>query len=157
MVLNRTSLVGVFTPEFVAMAKPSPQSGMVAKGEIFDPNISGATWTPGVGTTVTKTHSAWKYGHLIWLGVDPDIQGHGIASKLFHRFRDIMVEEGVRMLVVDSEADNLPALYFFRKMGFGSPQEHIYLALNLDPQLRQFREKKVNERSTSRYKVEDDE
>ena len=55
MVLNRTSLVGVFTPEFVAMAKPSPESGMVAKGEIFDPNISGATWTPGVGTTVTKT------------------------------------------------------------------------------------------------------
>jgi ribosomal protein S18 acetylase RimI-like enzyme len=109
-----------------------------------------------LGTTVTKTHSAWKYGHLIWLGVDPDIQGHGIASKLFHRFQDIMVEDGVRMLVVDSEADNLPALYFFRKMGFGSPQEHIYLALNLDPQLRQLREKKVNGRAASRYRVEDD-
>ncbi len=109
-----------------------------------------------LGTTVSKTHSAWKYGHLIWLGVDPDIQGHGIASKLFHRFQDIMVEDGVRMLVVDSEADNLPALYFFRKMGFGSPQEHIYLALNLDPQLRQLREKKMNGRSSSRYRVEDD-
>ncbi|MGR9087269.1 MAG: outer membrane beta-barrel protein, partial [Gammaproteobacteria bacterium] len=25
---------------------------------------------------------------------------------------------------VDTEADNLPALQFFRKMGFGNPQEH---------------------------------
>jgi len=43
------------------------------------------------------------------------------------------------------------------KMGFGSPQQHIYLALNLDLQLRQLREKKVDGRTTSRYKVEDDE
>jgi hypothetical protein len=41
-------------------------------------------------------------------------------------------------------------------MGFGSPQEHIYLALNLDPQLRQLREKKVNGRSLSRDKEEDE-
>ena len=109
-----------------------------------------------LGTTVTKSHSAWKYGHLVWLGIDPEVQGQGIASKLFHRFRDIMVEDGVRMMLVDSEADNLPALYFFRRMGFGSPQEHIYLALNLDPQLRQHRGKKVNGRSGSRYRVEDD-
>jgi hypothetical protein len=67
-----------------------------------------------------------------------------------------MVEDGVRMMIVDSEADNLPALFFFRKMGFGSPQEHIYLALNLDPQLRQLREKKVNGRSGSRDRGDDD-
>jgi ribosomal protein S18 acetylase RimI-like enzyme len=110
-----------------------------------------------LGTTVTKSHSAWKYGHLVWLGIDPDVQGHGVATKLFTRFRDIMVEDGVRMLIVDSEADNLPALYFFRKMGFGSPQEHIYLSLNLDLQLRQLREKKINGRSISRDRVDDDE
>ncbi len=109
-----------------------------------------------LGTTVTKSHSAWKYGHLVWLGIDPEVQGHGVASKLFHRFRELMVEDGVRMMLVDSEADNLPALYFFRKMGFGSPQEHIYLALNLDPHLRQYREKKSNGRSTSRYRTDDD-
>lgn len=85
-----------------------------------------------LGTTVTKSHSAWKYGYLVWLGVDPEFQTSGVASKLFHRFRDLMLEDGVRMLLVDSEADNLAALHFFRKMGFGNPQEHIYLALNLD-------------------------
>lgn len=110
-----------------------------------------------LGTTVTKSHSAWKYGYLVWMGTDPEYHGQGIASKLFHRFKDIMLENGVRMLLVDSEADNLPALHFFRKMGFGSPQEHIYLALNLDPQLRQYREKKVNGRSLSRYKLDQDE
>jgi hypothetical protein len=68
-----------------------------------------------------------------------------------------MLENGVRMLLVDSEADNLPALHFFRKMGFGSPQEHIYLSLNLDPHLKQLREKKANGRALSRYKVPEDE
>ncbi|MEM5785695.1 MAG: GNAT family N-acetyltransferase, partial [Syntrophobacteraceae bacterium] len=86
-----------------------------------------------LGTTVTKSHSAWKYGYLVWLGVDPEFHEAGVASRLFQRFRDLMLDDGVRMLLVDSEADNLPALHFFRKMGFGNPQEHIYLSLNLDP------------------------
>ena len=110
-----------------------------------------------LGTTVTKSHSAWKYGHLVWLGINPEVQGHGVATRLFHRFRDIMIEEGVRMMLVDSEADNLPALFFFRKMGFGSPQEHIYLSLNLDPQLRQMREKKGNGRVSARSRTDADE
>jgi len=109
-----------------------------------------------LGTTVTKSHSAWKYGYLVWLGIDPDFHAQGIASRLFTRFRDLMLEDGVRMLLVDTEADNLPALHFFRKMGFGHPQEHIYLALNLDPQLRQYRGKRLNGRAGSRYRVNGD-
>ncbi|MBR9981902.1 MAG: GNAT family N-acetyltransferase [Desulfatitalea sp.] len=84
-----------------------------------------------LGTIITKTHSAWKYGHLIWLGVEPEYMRKGVAEKLFRHFRDVTSEEGVRMLIVDTEADNLAALRFFRKMGFSSPQEHIYLSLNL--------------------------
>jgi ribosomal protein S18 acetylase RimI-like enzyme len=64
-----------------------------------------------------------------------------VAVKLFNQFRDLMLEDGVRMLLVDTEADNLPALHFFRRMGFGSPEEHIYLTLNLASQQRQIREK----------------
>ena len=85
-----------------------------------------------LGTTVEKSHSAWKYGLLIWLGVTPEWQKSGVGLKLYNQFLDLMVEEGVRMLIVDTEADNLPALRFFRKLGFGKPQEHIYLSLNLD-------------------------
>lgn len=102
-----------------------------------------------LGTTVTKSHSAWKYGYLVWLGTDPDFRGQGIASKLFNRFRDLMAAEDVRILMIDTEADNLPALQFFRKMGFGNPQEHIYLTLNLDPHLRQLREKKCSARKVN--------
>jgi len=84
-----------------------------------------------LGTTITKSHSAWKYGHLIWLGVDPSCQRIGIAERIFERFKDIMLKDGVRMLLVDTEAENLPALHFFRKMGFGNPEQHIYLIMNL--------------------------
>lgn len=109
-----------------------------------------------LGTTVTKSHSAWKYGYLVWLGTDPGYRVQGIASKLFNRFRDLMLKEEVRILMIDTEADNLPAIRFFRKMGFGNPQEHIYLTLNLDPQLRQRREQKLGLRAASHYKIDED-
>jgi len=99
-----------------------------------------------LGTTIEKTQSAWKYGQLVWLGTEPGLQRKGIALKLFKHFRDLMLEDGVRMLLTDTEADNLPALHFFRKMGFGHPQQHIYLTLNLSEQLKQLKGKKGNER-----------
>ena len=84
-----------------------------------------------LGTTITKSRSAWKYGHLVWLGVSPGHQRAGIAEKLFHRFRAKMIEEGVRMMIVDSQAENVVGLRFFAKMGFSHPIEHIYLSMNL--------------------------
>ena len=71
-----------------------------------------------LGTTVTKSRSAWKYGYLVWLGVDPVFHEMGVGAKLFKRFRDLMVADGARMLLVDSQADNEVALHFFSKMGF---------------------------------------
>jgi ribosomal protein S18 acetylase RimI-like enzyme len=97
-----------------------------------------------LSTVITKTKSAWEYGHLIWMGVASEAGRKGVAEKMFKHFREIMAEAGVRMLIVDTEADNLPALHFFRKMGFSSPQEHIYLSLNLS-----VAEKKGNGRSKS--------
>ncbi|MFC1896471.1 GNAT family N-acetyltransferase [Thermodesulfobacteriota bacterium] len=92
-----------------------------------------------LGTTITKSHSAWKYGHLVWLGMEPSLQRQGIAEKLFHRFKDLMLKANVRMLLVDTPAENLPALHFFRKHGFGNPQQHIYLTMNLASQLSLFK------------------
>ncbi|HPZ07703.1 MAG TPA: GNAT family N-acetyltransferase [Candidatus Eremiobacteraeota bacterium] len=96
-----------------------------------------------LGTTISKSHSAWKYGHLVWLGIDPDWQGQGIAKKLFDHFLDLMIEDGVRILLVDTESDNKKAINFFYKMGFKNPQDHVYLTLNLDNQRRQYREKEI--------------
>ncbi len=84
-----------------------------------------------LGTTIIKEHSAWKYGYLIWLGVEPSYQSRGVADKLFNRFKDLMLKEGVRMLMVDTPAENKRGLRFFEKMGFGPPRPHVYLTLNL--------------------------
>jgi len=97
-----------------------------------------------LGTTVTKRRSAWKYGHLVWLGTDPKFQGCGIATKLFHDLRDLMLESGVRIIMADTEADNEPALKFFEKLGFGNPEEQVYLALNLESKRRKLKEKRGN-------------
>lgn len=109
-----------------------------------------------LGTTISKSQSAWKYGHLIWLGIDPAYQKRGVAERLFRHFRDLMLESGVRMLLIDTEADNLPALHFFRKMGFGNPQQHIYMTLNLSDQQRHYREKKANGRIQPRLSKQSD-
>ena len=84
-----------------------------------------------LGTTIIKEHSAWKYGYLIWMGVSPEYQKTGIADKLFNRFKDLMLKSGVRMMIVDTPEENKRALKFFKKMGFGPPQPHVYLTLNL--------------------------
>ncbi len=83
-----------------------------------------------LGNVVVKKKSAWKYGYLVWLVVAPEFQRMGVAGKLFNKFTDKMMEDGVRIFLVDTEADNLPALHFFRSKGFGSPQQHIYMTYN---------------------------
>lgn len=85
-----------------------------------------------MGTIIIKRHSSWRYGYLIWLGVSPSYQSKGVATRLFQHFRNLMIKNGVRMLLVDTEADNDSALRFFGKMGFEKPKKHVYLSLNLD-------------------------
>lgn len=84
-----------------------------------------------IGTTIEKARSAWSYGHLVWLGVDPDHSRSGVGSLLFDRFKRLMKKQGVRMLMVDTQADNEPAIQFFRKKGFVNPTEHVYLTMQL--------------------------
>jgi len=94
--------------------------------------VDGRTVGFALGTTVTKPRSAWKYGHLIWLGVNPEYQRLGVATRLFKQFLDKMDQDRVRILLVDTEADNKGALHFFRSMGFRNPEDHLYLSLNLE-------------------------
>jgi ribosomal protein S18 acetylase RimI-like enzyme len=126
--------------EVVSLFQTDPEFCLVAE---TDDTIIGFA----LGSTISKSGSAWKYGHLYWLGVELGYQRQGIAKKLFKSFMDLMVENGVRLLQVDTEADNLPALHFFREMGFGSPQQHIYLSLNLSDIRRQMKKKKENGRT----------
>lgn len=84
-----------------------------------------------LGTTVEKHHSSWKYGYLVWLGVRSGIQKGGVGDGLFKEIRRRMQEQGVRMIIIDTDADNEAGIRFFKKQGFGNPQQHVYMTLNL--------------------------
>ena len=89
-----------------------------------------------MGTTIEKARSAWNYGYLLWLGVAPEFAGRNIGGQLFDRFKRQMESEGIRMLLVDTQADNERAINFFRRKGFENPTDHIYMSLNLDKEER---------------------
>ena len=84
-----------------------------------------------LGNTLTKYRSAWKYGHLTWIGVDNDYRKIGIANRLFEYFMELMQEKKVRMIIADTEADNKIAIDFFKKKGFGKAEKHVYMSLNI--------------------------
>ena len=83
-------------------------------------------------STIIEKRSSRKYGYLVWFGVDGSVRRKGVASKLFDKMKRIMEKNGVNMIIIDTQADNVEALEFFRKKGFSSPQDHIYLSLNID-------------------------
>jgi ribosomal protein S18 acetylase RimI-like enzyme len=110
--------------EVTSLFNEDPEFSLVAKA---DDKIVGFI----LGTTVTKTRSAWKYGYVVWLGVLPDWQRFGLGSRLFDKLAEKMIEDGVRIFMVDTDADNEPALNFFKKKGFGNPEQQVYLTLNV--------------------------
>jgi ribosomal protein S18 acetylase RimI-like enzyme len=81
-----------------------------------------------LGTTFEKEGSPWKYGYLAWIGVKEGQQNRGIGKRLYRELERRMKEEGVRMVIVDSESDNKDALAFFQRTGFSVAEEHIWLS-----------------------------
>ena len=57
--------------------------------------------------------------------------GKGIAARLFERITDLFIKLGARMIMVDTDAENEPALSFFRSQGFGQETPHVFLSRNL--------------------------
>lgn len=84
-----------------------------------------------LGTTVEKHNSAWKYGYLVWIGTRPGLQKCGAGKALFEEIKGRMVEQGVRMIIIDTDADNEAGIHFFKKQGFDNIQQHVYMTLNL--------------------------
>lgn len=95
-----------------------------------------------LGTTVEKHHSAWKYGYLVWLGVRRGLQKGRVGERLFREISRRMREQGVRIIIIDTDAENAPALRFFQKMGFGNVHSHVYMTLNLTRRTKKEGEKK---------------
>jgi ribosomal protein S18 acetylase RimI-like enzyme len=85
-----------------------------------------------LGTTIEKEGTAWKkYGYVAWIGVDEAFQGTNLARRLYARLEDRLEEEGVRMIIADTEGDNERAIAFFEALGFSPRSAHVWLAKTL--------------------------
>ena len=84
-----------------------------------------------LGSLIDKRNSAWSYGYLTWLAVDPELKRSGIASQLIDAITEAFIRAGARMMIVDTDADNKPAIKLFRKHDFLNEDRHVYLSKNL--------------------------
>ncbi len=50
---------------------------------------------------------------------------------MFKEIKRRMKARGMRIIMIDTSADNQAAIRFFNKQGFGDIQEHVYMTLNL--------------------------
>ena len=80
------------------------------------------------GTIMEKPGTAWKYGYVAWIGIKKSHQGTHIGRRLYEELEKRMMEEGVRMMIADTEGSNKTALEFFRKSGFAKTKTHIWMA-----------------------------
>lgn len=84
-----------------------------------------------LGTIIEKRKSAWSYGYLTWLAVDPHMKRSGIATQLLDAITEAFILAGARMMIVDTDADNEAAISFFNRNEFDNEVRHVYLSKNL--------------------------
>jgi len=85
-----------------------------------------------LATTFEKEGTAWKkYGYVSWMGIEENLQRANLGRRLYRRVEEILQDEGVRMIMADTEGDNEGAISFFKAMGFSPRSEHVWLAKTL--------------------------
>ena len=99
-----------------------------------------------IGNMMKKPRNPWRYGWLLWLGVEPRYKRHGIGARLVNRLTDLFLADGARMMLVDTDVENTDAIRFFERAGFGNGIHHIYMSLNLDahPKYRRRKSDRTN-------------
>jgi ribosomal protein S18 acetylase RimI-like enzyme len=84
-----------------------------------------------LGSFLEKPRSSWRYGYLEWLGVEPSMKGKGIGKRLLKRLTELFIDHGARIMLVDTEMENVDAIGFFKSQGFGNEVRHVYMSRNL--------------------------
>jgi ribosomal protein S18 acetylase RimI-like enzyme len=85
-----------------------------------------------LATTIEKEGTAWKkYGYLSWIGVDEAFQRTKLGLRLYRELEKRLLEDGVRMVIADTEAENEEAITFFKTTGFSISGQHVWLAKTL--------------------------
>jgi len=81
-----------------------------------------------IGTTIEKEGTAWKkYGYLSWIGVAEAFQRTNLGYRLYRKLEQIWKRNGVRMIIADTDAQNVPAIAFFKSIGFADSSQHVWL------------------------------
>jgi ribosomal protein S18 acetylase RimI-like enzyme len=81
-----------------------------------------------IGTTIEKEGTAWKkYGYLSWIGVDESFQRTNLGIRLYRNLEHRFKKDGVRMIIADTDAENEPAISFFKSIGFYDSSQHVWL------------------------------
>jgi ribosomal protein S18 acetylase RimI-like enzyme len=101
-----------------------------------------------LGRVMEKPRSAWRYGWLLWLGVDRRFKRSGIATRLIKQLKGLFIERDARIMLVDTAAKNHSAVAFFRRNGFGQEIRHVYLSQNLENDPRYIERKDNSEDDT---------
>jgi len=103
-----------------------------------------------LATTVEKEGTAWKkYGYLTWIGVDEAFQRTGLGLRLYRKLEEGFQKDGVRMVMADTEASNKEAIAFFRKLGFSSSRQHLWLAKTLKSPAKNQESRRTNHQKSS--------
>jgi ribosomal protein S18 acetylase RimI-like enzyme len=93
-----------------------------------DGRIAGFT----LANTIEKEGTAWKkYGYLAWIGVDEAFQRSNLGHRLYRKLEEKLLEEGVRMVIADTDVGNKGAIAFFETLGFTDRAKHVWLAKTL--------------------------
>jgi len=82
-----------------------------------------------LGSIISK--ASVTYGYIIWLGVNPAFQRRGIADNLVDKLVERLINDGARFMIVDTDPENIPAVNFFTRKGFGDIRRHVFLSMNL--------------------------
>lgn len=109
--------------EVIGLYNTDPEYCLVAE---IDGHLAGFV----LGTIISK--GSWTYGYIMWLGVNPQFQRRGVGDKLVDKLVERMIEDGVRFMMADTDPENVPAVKFFTRKGFGNTRQHIFLSMNLN-------------------------
>ncbi len=84
-----------------------------------------------LGTLIEKRKSSWRYGYVLWIAVDPSYRRLSVARRLLDRLTSRLIEDGARMMLVDTDPENKDAMKFFKRAGYGKEVRHVYMSRNL--------------------------
>lgn len=83
------------------------------------------------GSITEKRKREQSCGMLGWVGVAPSHQRSNIGTVMVHKLFNIFLEEDIHLVIADTPMENVPAIRFLQRMGFGQPVSHVSTGFGL--------------------------